>query len=183
MKEPQLIDTYIDIMMQKNLVPLDSILRVVYSAPNEDHRLALDYLERGQELRHPMRTNYFYPLLLNAYASETRSYWTDEDRLRLYRLLDRIAVPIEPPTYTRLLQQSFHQYYQNDFRPLLNMLANNQLDAILDRLCRLLLTDIRQNRLAFDVLEQVAPYFRLQTRSRREELARYLFSTITDKYV
>lgn len=179
MKEPHLIDTYMSLMMQKNLIPLDGILRVMYGTPNEDHRLALDYLERGQELRHPMRTNYFYPLLLNAYASQTQQTWTEDDRLRLYRLLERISIPIESSTYSRLLQQPFHQYYQNDFRSLLTMLASNELPSILDRFCRLLLSDIRRNHLAFDVIEQIAPHFRLQTRSRQEELARYLFSTIS----
>ena len=179
MKEPHLIDTYMSLMMQKTLIPLDGILRVLYTPPNEDHRLALDYLERGQELRHPMRTNYFYPLLLNAYASQTQQTWTEDDRLRLYRLLDRISIPIESSTYSRFLQQPFHQYYQNDFRSLLNMLSSNELPSILDRLCRLLLSDIRRNHLSFEVIEQIAPHFRLQTRSRQEELTRYLFSTIS----
>lgn len=179
MKEPHLMDTYMNLMMQKNLIPLDGILRVLYGTSSDDHRLALDYLERGQELRHPMRTNYFYPLLVNAYASNTQQTWSDDDRLRIYRLLDRISIPIESSTYSRVLQQPFHQYHQNDFRPLLNMLASNELSAILDRVCRLLLSDIRRNHLSFDVIEQIAPYFRLETRSRQEELARYLFSTLS----
>jgi hypothetical protein len=175
-KEPHLMDTYLNLMMQKNLIPLDGILRVLYTASNEDYRLALDYLERGQDLHHPMRTNYFYPLLLNVYSSETCQNWTDDDRLRLFRLLDRLTIPIESLTYSRLLQQSFHQYYQNDFHSLLNMLAKNNLQSILDRICRLLLMDIRRNILHLNIIEQIAPYFRLQTRSRQEEFARYLFS-------
>jgi hypothetical protein len=170
------MDTYLNLMMQKNLIPLDGILRVLYTASNEDYRLALDYLERGQDLHHPMRTNYFYPLLLNVYSSETCQNWTDDDRLRLFRLLDRLTIPIESLTYSRLLQQSFHQYYQNDFHSLLNMLAKNNLQSILDRICRLLLMDIRRNILHLNIIEQIAPYFRLQTRSRQEEFARYLFS-------
>lgn len=177
-KEPQLIDTYLNLMMQKNLVPLDGILRVLYTTSNENYHLALDYLERGQELHHPMRTNYFYPLLLNAYSSETCQNWTDNDRLRLFRLLNRLSIPIESSTYSRLIQQSFHRYYQKNFNSLLNMLAENNLQSILDRICRLLLNDIRRNTLPINTIEQIAPYFRLQTRSRQEEFARYLFSVI-----
>jgi hypothetical protein len=165
--------------MEKNLVPLDGILRVLYTKPNENYRLALDYLERGQELHHPMRTNYFYPLLLNIYSSETNQNWTDNDRLRLFRLLNQLSIPIESSTYSRLLQQSFHQYYKNDFNSLLTMLANNNLQSILDRICRLLLTDIRRNILHLNILEQIAPYFRLYIRSRQEEFARYLFSIMS----
>ncbi len=165
--------------MQKSLVPLDSILRVLYTSSNDDCHLALDYLERGQELRHPMRTNYFYPLLLNVYSSQTCQNWTDNDRLRLFRLLDRLTIPIESITYTRLIQQPFHQYYQNDFRPLLSMLSENNLKAILDRLCRLLLMDVRRNTVQLNTIEQIAPYFRLQTRSRQEEFGRYVLSMIT----
>ncbi|CAF0909776.1 unnamed protein product [Adineta steineri] len=179
-KEPHLIDIYLELMMQKNLVPLDSILRVLYTTSNEDNRLALNYLERAQELRHPMRTNYFYPLLLNAYSSETSQNWTDDDRLRLFRLLDRLSIPIESSTYSRLIQQSFHQYYKNDFTSLLNMLATNNLQSILDRISRLLLADIRRNILDLNIIQQIAPYFRLQTRTRQEEFARYLFSIMSN---
>jgi hypothetical protein len=178
-KEAHVIDTYLNLMTQKNLVPLDGILRVLYTKLNEDYRLALDYLERGQELRHPMRTNYFYPLLLNAYSSETCQNWTDNDRLRLFRLLNNLSIPIESLTYSRLIQQSFHQYYQNNFNSLLDMLAKNNLNSILDRICRLLLTDIQRNTLHLNIIEQIAPYFRLQTRSRQEEFGRYLFSIMT----
>ena len=166
--------------MQKNLVPLDAILRVFYSVAAGDYRLALDYLERGQAVHHPMRTNYFYPLLLNAYSSATRENWTDTDRLRLFRLLDRLSIPIESSTYSRLIQEPFHQYYQNNFQPLLEMLSKNHLESILDRLCRLLMTDIRRNTVELSVLEQLAPHFRLHARSRQDEFARYLFSMMTD---
>jgi hypothetical protein len=178
-KEAHLIDTYLNLMMQKSLVPLDSILRVLYTSSNEDYRLALDYLERGQEFHHPMRTNYFYPLLLNIYSSETCQNWTDNDRLRLFCLLDRLTIPIESITYSRLIQQSFHQYYQNNFHSLFTMLTKNNLQSILDRICRLLLMDIRRNILQLNIVEQIAPYFRLQTRSRQEEFARYLLSMMT----
>ncbi|CAF0726305.1 unnamed protein product [Adineta ricciae] len=178
--ESHLIDTYLDLMMQKSLVPLDGILRVLYTSSNEDHRLPLSYLERGQELRHPMRTNYFYPLLLKAYSPNTCQNWTDDERLRLYRLLDRLAIPIESLTYSRLLQQSFHQYYQNNFTPLLEMLAQNNLQSILDRMCRLLLIDIRQKTLPLNITQQIAPYFRLNMHRRQEEFSRYLFSVMTD---
>ena len=167
-------------MMQKNLVPLDGILRVLYTSSNEDHRLPLSYLERGQELRHPMRTNYFYPLLLKAYSPNTCQNWTDDERLRLYRLLDRLAIPIESLTYSRLLQQSFHQYYQNNFTPLLEMLSQNNLQSILDRMCRLLLIDIRQKTLPLNTTQQIAPYFRLNMHRRQEEFSRYLFSIMTE---
>ena len=166
--------------MQKNLIPLDVILRVLYSAAQYDYRQALDYLERGQAVRHPMRTNYFYPLLLNAYAPETSPNWTDEDRLRLFRLLDRLSIPIESSTYSRLVQQPFHQYYQQNFQPLLTMLAQNNLQVILDRICRLLFADIRRNVLPLNLIEQIAPHFRLQTSTRQEEFARYLFSIMAD---
>ncbi|CAF4188355.1 unnamed protein product [Rotaria sp. Silwood2] len=165
--------------MEKNLVPLDGILRVLYTTPNENYPLALNYLERGQELNHPMRTNYFYPILLNIYSSETCQNWTDNDRLRLFRLLDRLSIPIESLTYSRLIQSIFHQYYQNDFTSLFNMLSKNNLQSILDRICRLLLNDIRRNMLQINVIEQIAPFFRLHVRSRQEEFARYLFSTMT----
>jgi hypothetical protein len=174
------MDIYLDLMIQKNLVPLDGILRVLYTTSNEDNRLALDYLERGQELRHIMRTNYFYPLLLNAYSSETCQLWTDNDRLRLFRLLDRLAIPLESSTYSRLIQRSFHQYYQNDFNALFDMLAKNNLQSIIDRLCRLLITDIRRNILDLNVLEQIAPYFRLHTPTRQEEFARSLLLLMTN---
>jgi hypothetical protein len=166
-------------MLQKNLVPLDGILRVLYKTSNGDYRVALDYLERGQELRHPMRTNYFYPLLLNAYSTETSQYWTDDDRLRLFRLLDRLAIPIESSTYSRLLQQSFHQFYQNDFTSLLNMLAKDNLQSINDRICRLLLNDVRRNRLDLNIIQQIAPHFRLHTHARQEEFAKYLFTNMS----
>jgi len=175
-KEPHLIDTYLNLMMKRNLVPLDGILRALYTTPNEDYRLALNYIERGQELNHPMRTNYFYPLLLNAYSSETCQYWTDEDRLRLFRLLNRLSIPIESLTYSRLIQQVFHQYYQNNFNSLLNMLTINNLQSIRDRICRLLLTDIRRNILNLNIIEQISPYFSLHTHSRQEEFAKYLFA-------
>jgi len=177
-KETHLIDTYLNLMMKRNLIPLDGILRALYTTPNEDYRLALNYIERGQELNHPMRTNYFYPLLLNSYSSETCQNWTDDDRLRLFRLLNHLSIPIESITYSRLIQQSFHQYYQNNFNSLLNMLTKNNLQSICDRICRLLLNDIRRNVLNLNIIEQIAPYFRLQTRARQEEFARYLFSAM-----
>ncbi|CAF3583271.1 unnamed protein product [Rotaria sordida] len=177
--EPHLIDIYLKLMMEKNLVPLDGILRVLYTTPNENYHLALNYLERGQELNHPMRTNYFYPILLNIYSLKTCENWTDNDRLRLFRLLDRLSIPIESSTYSKLIQQVFHQYYQNNFNSLLNMLSKNNLQSILDRICRLLLNDIRRNMLHLNVIEQIAPFFRLNTRSRQEEFSRYLFSTMT----
>ncbi|CAF4575672.1 unnamed protein product [Rotaria sp. Silwood1] len=178
-KEPHLMDIYLKLMMEKNLVPLDGILRVLYTTPNENHHLALNYLERGQELNHPMRTNYFYPILLNIYSPKTCQNWTDNDRLRLFRLLDRLSIPIESSTYSRIVQPIFHQYYQNDFNPLLNMLSKNNLQSILDRICRLLLNDIRRNVLQLNIIEQIAPFFRLHTRSRQEEFARYLCSFMT----
>ena len=180
-KETDLIDSYLNLMMQKNLVPLDSLLRVLYTKPTDDHRLALNYLKRGQELRHPMRTNYFYPLLVNAYSSETNSNWTDNDRLQLFSLLNQLSIPIESSTYSRLLQQSFHKFYQKDFQSLLNMLAENNLQSILDRISRILLADVRRNVLSLNVIEQIAPYFRLNTRARQEELARYLFSILSGR--
>jgi hypothetical protein len=179
-KEPHLIDTYLNLMMKRNLVPLDGILRVLYTTSNKDCRLALDYIERAQELNHPMRTNYFYPLLLNAYSSETCQNWTDEDRLRLFRLLNRLSIPIESLTYSRLIQQVFHQYYQNNFNSLLNMLTINNLQSIRDRICRLLLTDIRRNILNLNIIEQISPYFCLHTYSRQEEFAKYLFAIMTE---
>jgi hypothetical protein len=178
-KEPHLIDTYLNLMMKRNLVPLDGILRVLYTTSNKDCRLALDYIERAQELNHPMRTNYFYPLLLNAYSSETCQNWTDEDRLRLFRLLNRLSIPIESLTYSRLIQQVFHQYYQNNFNSLLNMLTINNLQSIRDRICRLLLTDIRRNILNLNIIEQISPYFSLHTHSRQEEFAKYLFAMMS----
>ena len=123
---------------------------------------------------------YFYPLLLNAYSSETSKNWTDNDRLRLFRLLDRLSIPLESSTYFRLIQKSFHQYYKNDFNSLLNTLSNNNLQSILDRVCRLLLTDVRRNLLDLSTIQQIAPHFRLHTRTRQEEFARYLFSTMAD---
>lgn len=174
------MDIYLKLMMDKNLVPLDGMLRVLYSISNDNHHLALDYLERAQKINHPMRTNYFYPLLLNIYSSKTRQDWTDDDRLRLFRLLDRLSIPIESSTYSRLIQPAFHDYYQNDFTPLLNMLHQNKLQSILDRICRLLLNDIRRNMLGLNIMEQIAPHFRLNTRSRREEFARYLYSIMNN---
>ncbi|CAF1637026.1 unnamed protein product [Rotaria magnacalcarata] len=174
-KEPHLIDIYLKLMMEKKLVPLDGILRVLYTMPNENHQLALDYLERGQKINHPMRTNYFYPLLLNIYSPKTSQDWTDDDRLRLFRLLERLSIPIESSTYSRLIQSAFHQYYQNDFKPLLTMLSKHNLKSILDRICRLLLNDVRRNMLNLGTIEQVVPFFHLSTRSRQEEFARHLF--------
>lgn len=180
-KETHLIETYINLMMKKNLLPLDSILRVLYTTSNEDYHLALNYLERGQELNHPMRTNYFYPLLLNIYSTETCQNWSDNDHLRIYTLLNQLSIPIESLTYSRLLQKPFHQYYQNDFTTLLNLLSKNNLQSILDRICRLLLNDIRRNILDMNIVQQIAPHFRLHTRSRQEELARYLYPLLIEK--
>lgn len=174
--ESNLIEIYLEMLTQKNLIPLDAILRSFYNVTENDFRQALDYLERGQQIRHPMRTNYFYPLLLNAFAEETSSRWTDDDRLRLFRLLDRLAIPIESSTYSRLIQQSFHKFYQNDFQSLLKILNENQLQSILDRFCRLLLADIRRGVLPLNTAEQIAPYFRLNLSNRQEEFAKQLFS-------
>ena len=177
-EEKHLIDVYLELMMKKHLIPLDSILRVLYTKPHEDYRLALHYLERGQELHHPMRTNYFYPVLLNMYSSDTCHKWTDDDRLTLFRLLNRLSIAIESRTYVQLIQSSFHQYYQNDFNSLLNMLSKNNLQSILTRICRLLLFDIEQNFLHINIIEQIAPHFCLYLLSRQEEFARFIFSMI-----
>jgi hypothetical protein len=174
------IDIYLDLLMKKKLIPLDVILRVFYSMPNKNCRQALAYLERAQEARHPMRTNYFYPLLLNVFASETSVDWTDDDRLRLFRLLDRLSISIESLTYIRLIQQPFHQYYQGNYQTLLDILAKENLQSILERFCRLLLMDIRRSTLSLNVAEQVAPYFRLQSASRQDEFARFIFTLLTD---
>lgn len=176
----ELLEIYVRLMLKKKLVPLDALLRVLYTRDVPDYHLALDYLERGQELGHPMRTNYFYPLFLAAFRSTNDDdQWTDDARLRLFRLLNRVQIPIESSTYSRFLQQSIHRFYQKNFSALLEMLSSHRLESILDRMCRLFLNDIRRGVLDLKVIEQIVPFFRLQTRSRQEELAKYLFSIIT----
>lgn len=167
-------------MMKNKLIPLDPILRVFYSASTDDFRPALNYIERGQQMRHPMRTNYFYPLLTNAYIPETSNKWTDADRIRLFRLLDRLAIPIESSTYSRLLQEPFYNFYQKNFQPLLDTLAKEKLTSILDRICRLLLADIQRRTAPVSIVEQIVPHFRLSRVTRQEELGKILFSVITD---
>ena len=176
--ETNLIDTYLDLMMKKQLAPLDAILRVIYSESNKDLRPVLNYIERGQEFRHPMRTNYFYPLLLNAYSSETSKYWTDQDRLRLFHLLDRLSIPIESLTYSRIIQESFLNYHKGNFQPLFEMLAKDELRSILDRFCRLLLTDIQRQMLPFETIEQIVPYFRLNLATRQNEIIKIFISSM-----
>ena len=175
--QSNLIEKFIQLMKKKNFIPLDLILRAYYTNKIEDYRAVLDYLEQGKKLNHLMRINYFYPLLLNAYTNKN---WTENDHLRLYRLLNSLSFQIETITYSNLLQQVFHQYYQNDFRSLLNLLSNNNLEAINDRICRLLLHDIQHQILDLNIIEQIAPVFRLQSHTRQEELAKYLFTVMAD---
>jgi hypothetical protein len=170
--QSNLIEILMKLMIQKQLTPLDVILRVCYTNTNEDYCLALNYLEQGEKLHHPLRINYFYPLLINAYSFQTSQNWSDDNRLRLYRLLNHFSIPIDSLTYSNL----FHQYYQNDYRSLLNLLSRNHLQSILDRVCRLLLHDVRQQILPLNIIEQIAPYFRLHNHTRQEELARSLLS-------
>ena len=174
-----LIETYVNLMLQKKLRPLDALLRVTYTRQDPDYQSALHYLERGQAMGHPMRTNYFYPLLLSAFNSTSDERWTDDTRLRLFRLLDRLQIPIESSAYSRFLQNSFHRHYQKDFSSLLETLSSHRLECILDRMCRLFLNDIRRAALELKVTEQIAPFFRLHTRTRQEELAKHFFALLT----
>src|SRR5262249_17488807 len=89
-----LIEIFIELMIKKNLIPLDAILRAYYTNSNDDYRLALNYLEQGRIFQHPMRINYFYPLLLNVYSLNTYQNWTDNDRLRLFSLLNHLSIQI-----------------------------------------------------------------------------------------
>lgn len=176
-QQPDLVETFIPLMRKRHFFPLDYILRVVYTNPSIDSRLAFTYLEQGRDCHHPMRVNYFYPLLFQAY---TNSSWSEMDHLRLYKLLNPIAHQIETSTYLILLQEHFHRYYQKNFRGLFSLLKEHQLESLLDRFCRLILHDIKNHVLSFDLLEQIAPMFKLHNQTRQEELAKYFYSILSD---
>ena len=137
-------------MKEKQMNPLDAILRAYYTDINSDYRLALNYLEQGGD---NLRINYLYPLLINAYSSQ---YWTDDDRLRLFRLFNRFSIPIDG----FICSNYFHRYYKNDYQSLFNLLSTNHLQSFLDRICRLLLNDIQHKTLPLNIIKQIAPYFR-----------------------
>jgi len=177
-KNFDLIHTYLTLMVKKNLVPLDSILRVLYTTSIDDYRLALDYLEHGQKLKHSMRANYFYPLLVHTYSNETSQNWSNDERLRLFQLLNQLTTPIESSAYARLFQKSFHQFYENNFQKFFQQLADNKLQTISDRFARLLIIDVQQKSLPLNTIEQIASYFLLNTRTRQEELARYIYQIV-----
>lgn len=173
-QQEDLIGKFLQIMKEKQLNPLDVILRVLYIYQKKNHHLALNYLEQANEFHHQMRTNYFYPLFIYAHSSQTSNQWTDDHRLRFYRLLNKHTIPIDSHVY---LRTSFVQYYQDDFRSLFHLLVKHNLNFILDRLCRLLLHD----NPSVNILEQIAPYFHLENHTRREEFARLLFTLIAEK--
>lgn len=161
------IGIFIKLMKDKQLIPLDVVLRVLYIHKKDLYHLALDYLEQGEEIHHPIRVNYLYPLFINAHTS---NLWTNDHRLRLYRLLNNHSNLLNFPL------DSFVRYYQNDFHSLFLLLSTNNLHAILDRICRLLLHDIQHHILPISILEQIAPYFHLENQTRQEEFAKYLFA-------
>ena len=175
-QQENLIDKFIEIMQKKQFTSLDVVLRVLYIDQTKNCHLALNYLEQGDQFNHIMRTNYFYPLFIHAYSSPTSNQWTDEHRLRFYRLLDKHSIPIDSQVYFHYLRSSFVQYYQNDFRSLFDLLSTHHLHVILDRLCRLLLHDIQ---LPMKIIEQIAPYFHLENPTRRDEFARSLLTMMS----
>lgn len=166
--QEELIGKFIELMKEKQLTPLDAILRVLYIHQKDSNHLALDYLEQGERIHHPIRANYLYPLFINAHAMKTSNQWTDEHRLRLYRLLNNHSISMD--------SQVFFRYYQNDFRSLFTLLSTNNLHSLLDRICRVLLHDI----FPINILEQIAPYFHLENHTRQEEFAKYLFTIIAE---
>ncbi|CAF0853707.1 unnamed protein product [Didymodactylos carnosus] len=181
--EPKMIDLYMKLMMQKSLKPLDTILFAYYqtnASKNMDFRQAITFLLSGEELQHPMRTNYFYPLMLDSYY-RNKDKWTDAERLQLFSLIDRQQIPIEGTTYSYHIKEHFHSFYNNDFKHLLTTLNNNNLEYILNKLCRFLINDIQQSMKQLHVLEQVAPFFKLNIQARREEFARVIYQLLQTK--
>ena len=167
--QEELIGKLIQLMADKQLTPLDAILRVLYIHQKDSNHLALNYLEQGERIHHPIRVNYLYPLFINAHTS---NQWTDDHRLRLYRLLNNHSISMD--------SQVFFRYYQNDFRSLFILLSTNNLHSILDRICCLLLHDIQHYILPINILEQIAPYFHLENHNRQKEFAKYLFNIIAE---
>jgi hypothetical protein len=175
-----LLDIYLRLMMKKKLTPLDILLRLVYRDNDRNHRVALDCLERGRTMGHVMRINYFYPLLVDAYGKHTHSKWTDDDRRRLFRLLDRSSVRIEFPIYASLVHRLLDDYFNGNVSSLLHILSTNKFEHVLDQLCRLLLLNTRHGNRQWSCIEQVAPFVRLGTRAQLNEFVDYLFSMVAD---
>lgn len=176
-QQTEVIEQFNELMSQRQLLPLDSILRAFYTSADKDLRLALTYLEQAAKLNHPMRINYFYPLLINAY---TNSSWSETDHLRLYRLLNPIAYQIESSTYVNLFDKYFHEYYQTNFQKLFDTLKDNQLQSMSDRFCRLILRDIKNHVLPLSITEQIAPVFLLHNATRQDELAKCFYSILVE---
>lgn len=128
-------------MIEKKLQPLDTLLRIFYTKKHRNSLLALKYVERAAEFSHPIRINYIYPLFLAAHSSK---HWNDDDRLRLYRFLDRSSIEFESNVFLRILQSSFQRFYSNDLSSFFQLLRENQLEKLLENFSSLLNNETRR---------------------------------------
>jgi hypothetical protein len=89
------------------------------------NNLTADYTARKQKLYYLMHSNYFYPSILKDYASQIYSNCIDNHHLNWFHLFNHLFVPTVSSTYSNFHQQSFLQYYQNDFNSLINHFYTN----------------------------------------------------------
>ena len=137
-----LIETFMKLMTEMKLQPLDTLLRILYTKKQRNYPLALKLLERAAQLSHPMRVNYIYPLFLVAHSSTGK--WNDDDRLRLYRFLDRSTIEFEATVFARLLQPSFQRFYGKASTRFWQILRENHLTKLEGNFARLLNNDVRR---------------------------------------